>query len=223
MKLDVPEAVSWQNTDPRKHFPTLVGVDVGLNTDNGKLRACAVALDSIDLEIIDLAVVEMSPALPYIPGYLSFRELPAVLKALAKLTVAPSIVMCDGQGIAHPRRFGIACHLGVELGLPTIGIAKKKLVGKFQVPDNQRFASSELWHNQELVGLVLRSRVNVKPIFVSPGHLMTVNEAGRWVCSAMRNFKLPEATRIADQIASRRVTKKLDQKLILKGFEHYAD
>ncbi|NVJ61585.1 MAG: endonuclease V [Gammaproteobacteria bacterium] len=220
INLSKLSAGSWNSDDMCRRFPTVAGVDVGINNESGKLKASAVLFDSQTLQIKELAIFEALPTIPYIPGYLSFRELPVVLGALNKLSELPSMILCDGQGIAHPRRFGIASHLGVELDLPTIGVAKKRLVGDFVEPSNTLFASTPLQFKDETVGLVIRTRVNVKPVFVSPGHLMSVEDAGNWVCYYSRGFKLPEPTRIADQVASSRLSKKMLHELTAVGLQH---
>jgi deoxyribonuclease V len=140
-----------------------------------------------------------SVAVPYVPGYLAFREVPNLLKTFAKLKHTPDLIRVDGHGIMHPRRMGIAAHLGVKLGLPTIGIAKKKLVGKYQEPGLTKGSESPVIHHEEVVGLALRSKENVKPIFVSPGHLCDLETAINLTLQTLRQHKLPEPTRIADR------------------------
>ena len=141
----------------------------------------------------------LSPVtLPYIPGFLAFREIPNLLHAFAKLKQQPDVIMVDGHGIMHPRRMGIATHLGIKLNLPTIGVAKKKLVGKFTEPGLVKGSESPVVHQNEVVGLALRSKENVKPIFVSPGHLCDLETAINIANQTLRHHKLPEPTRIAD-------------------------
>lgn len=138
---------------------------------------------------------------PYLPGFLSLREAPAILAALRKLSHFPDVVLVDGQGIAHPRRFGLACHVGILSRLPTIGVAKKQLVGKFEEPPPQRGAWSPLELEGQLVGAVLRTRTGVKPLFVSPGHLITLHEAVEIVLHCSTRYRIPEPLRMADQAA----------------------
>ncbi|WP_018417274.1 deoxyribonuclease V [Teredinibacter turnerae] len=141
---------------------------------------------------------------PYVPGYLSFRELPAVLAAWLQLRTKPQLVMCDGQGIAHPRRFGIASHLGVLLNLPTIGVAKSRLVGDASEPGKNRGESNPLMANGEHVGWLLRTRTNVKPLYVSPGHLVDIPSSRALVLAAGNGYRLPEPTRLADKLSKTR-------------------
>lgn len=137
--------------------------------------------------------------LPYIPGYLAFREVPNICKAYEKLSQKPDILMVDGHGIMHPRRLGIASHLGVLLGVPTCGVAKKKLVGKYEEPDNAKGDTQFVYDKDEVIGAVMRSKQNVKPIFVSAGHMCVLRDAVELTLETLRSHKLPEPTRIADK------------------------
>jgi len=139
-----------------------------------------------------------------VPGLLSFREAPAILAALAEIERLPDVLLCDGQGLAHPRRFGIACHLGVLTDLPSIGVAKKRLVGTHDEPPDTRGAWVPLVHREETVGAVLRSRAGVKPIFVSCGHRVGLEAAVELVMACTTRYRLPETTRRADRLASDR-------------------
>jgi deoxyribonuclease V len=134
----------------------------------------------------------------YVPGFLAFREIPNLLLAYQKLQHKPDVIMVDGHGIMHPRRMGIAAHLGIVLNVPTFGVAKKKLVGMFEPPAETKGSFSNLYHQKELLGVVLRSKDKVKPIFISPGHLCDVNSAFELTLQTLRRHKLPEPTRIAD-------------------------
>jgi len=140
-------------------------------------------------------------AFPYLPGYLSLREAPAALDALNHLSQPPDLVLVDGQGIAHPRRFGIACHIGVLTGLPTIGCAKSHLVGTFREPGPQQGNWSPLELDGEVVGAVLRTRTGVRPLFVSPGHLVRLDDAIEVVLHCSTRYRVPEPLRIADREA----------------------
>ncbi|HEX2795666.1 MAG TPA: deoxyribonuclease V, partial [Immundisolibacter sp.] len=148
----------------------VAGVDVGFPGGGQIARAAVAVLSFPDLRPVEQAVAELPVAFPYVPGLLSFRELPAVLAALAGLAQPPDLLLVDGQGLAHPRRFGIACHLGVLTGLPTIGVAKTRLVGAHDPVPDRRGACVPLHDRGEVIGAVLRSRVGVKPIYVSVGH-----------------------------------------------------
>ncbi|WP_230556761.1 deoxyribonuclease V [Teredinibacter turnerae] len=141
---------------------------------------------------------------PYVPGYLSFRELPAVLGAWQQLRAKPQLVMCDGQGIAHPRRFGIASHLGVLLNLPTIGVAKSRLIGDATEPGKNRGESNPLTVNEQQIGWLLRTRTNVKPLYISPGHMVDIPSSRDLVLAAGNGYRLPEPIRLADKLSKTR-------------------
>ncbi|GED45599.1 MULTISPECIES: deoxyribonuclease V [Halomonadaceae] len=191
----------------------IAGVDIGFEEGGAVTRAAVVVLQWLPEEAPYLPVVEQvvhrePTRMPYIPGLLSFREIPAVLGAFAKLKTQPQLVMVDGQGIAHPRRLGVAAHLGLWLDLPTIGIAKSRLTGKHAEVGEARGDWVPLMAGQEVIGAVLRSRGNVKPVFVSPGHRLSLDTSLEWVMRCLGPTKLPEPTRLADRLASRRDQKK---------------
>jgi deoxyribonuclease V len=183
---------------------TVAGVDVGFDKPNGLTRAAVVVLDFPTLETREQAVVKIPTRFPYVPGLLSFREAPAILAALAELARLPDVLLCDGQGLAHPRRLGIACHLGVLTGLPSIGVAKKRLVGTHDEAPDVRGGWVPLVHREETVGAVLRTRAGVKPIFVSCGHRVGLEAAIQLVMACTTRYRLPETTRRADHLASDR-------------------
>ena len=182
----------------------VAGVDCGFPGRGDICRAAAVLCSYPDLEVLEQSVSEQPTPLPYIPGLLSFRELPAVLAALEDLSHVPDLVLCDGQGIAHPRRLGIAAHLGVITGLPCIGVAKSRLTGDHGEPGNEKGDWSTLTDCGETIGSVLRTRTGIKPVFVSPGYGMDFAAARRWVLDCTGRYKLPEPIRAADRLASRR-------------------
>jgi len=182
----------------------IAGVDVGFEEQGTITRAAAVLLDARSLQPLAHAVARLPTRMPYIPGLLSFRELPAVLQALAGLPEQPGLVFVDGQGIAHPRGLGIAAHLGVITGLPTIGVAKTILVGTHAPLGEQRGDSVPLLFKGRVVGTVLRSKPKVRPLIVSPGHRVSIEGAARRVLAGCTRYRLPEATRWADKLASRR-------------------
>lgn len=182
----------------------VAGVDVGFPGDGRTARAAVALLSFPVLEVVASSLAERPVTFPYIPGLLSFRELPALLSALAALDGTPDLVLVDGQGRAHPRRFGIACHLGVLTGLPCIGVAKTRLCGTHgDVPD-RRGAWVPLIDRGETVGAVLRSRVGVKPLYVSVGHRVSLAGAIDRVMACTGRFRLPETTRAAHALASQR-------------------
>ena len=188
-------------------FPALrliAGVDVGLEAEGAITRAAAVLLDASSLHPVADVVARMPTRMPYIPGLLSFRELPAVLDALARLPQVPDLVFVDGQGVAHPRGLGIAAHLGVVTGLPTIGVAKNILVGTHGPLGEKRGEHTPLLYRGHVIGTVLRSKDRVRPLIVSPGHRVSQASAPELVLRCCLRHRLPEPTRWADKLASRR-------------------
>jgi deoxyribonuclease V len=182
----------------------IAGVDAAFPRGGLVTRAAAVLLRFPDLECIETCVVERETELPYIPGLLSFRELPAIEQALAGLGRPPDVVLCDGQGLAHPRRFGLACHLGVATGLRTLGVGKSRLCGAFEEPAGTRGATSDLVDRGEKVGEVVRTRTGVKPVFVSIGHRIDLARAVDLVLACAPRYRLPEPIRLADRLAGSR-------------------
>ncbi|RXZ80066.1 deoxyribonuclease V [Paenibacillaceae bacterium] len=178
----------------------VAGVDVAYREKSDKLIAAVVILETSTLRIIESAVVEDTGHFPYVPGLFSFRELPPVIKAFKQLKTSPQLVVCDGQGIAHPRRFGLASHLGVLFDVPAIGCGKTRLLGEFTDPASNRGASSPLIDNGEVIGAALRTQDNVKPIFVSIGHRISLPSACEWILQLAPQYRLPETTRQADQL-----------------------
>lgn len=177
------------------------GCDVSMNLFSNVVYAGFVVLSYPDLAIVEHAVVKETISFPYIPGLLSFREIPPLLKAWEKLTIKPDIICVDGVGVAHPRRLGIATHLGLILEVPTIGIAKSVLVGSYHEPDTQKGSSSPLLDPQtsEQLGIALRTKDNVKPIFISPGYKITIEDAENIVRSSLGKYRIPEPTRLAHE------------------------
>lgn len=184
----------------------VAGVDVAYQKDSNRLVAAIVILDAGSLEIVETKTAEDIERFPYIPGLFSFRELPSLIKAFAKLQHTPDLIVCDGQGIAHPRRFGIASHLGVIFDIPTIGCGKTLLLGEHQEPDEKRGAIAPLFDKQEIIGNVLRTQDGIKPVYVSIGHRISLTTACEWILKLSRIYRLPETTREADQ-AVRRIMK----------------
>lgn len=193
----------------RDDFPkplrTIAGFDVGFEDDGATTRAAAILLDADTLEVIDQQVARIPTRMPYIPGLLSFRELPALLDALAMLKSPPDLAFIDGQGIAHPRRLGIAAHFGVVTGLPSIGVAKKILTGEARMALHEmRGAFTPLRSGKEQIGWLLRSKPGCLPLIVSPGHRVAMPSAPELVMRYVGKYRLPEPTRLADRLASRR-------------------
>jgi deoxyribonuclease V len=181
---------------------TVAGVDVGFE-DKGKITRAAVAvLDFPSLEFKESAIARQKTRFPYIPGFLSFREVPAILEAMGKLKQPPNLVLCDGQGLAHPRRFGLACHLGVVTGLPTIGVAKSRLTGTHNSVPEEKGAWVPLWDKEEIIGAVVRTRSRVSPLYISIGHRIDLETAIDFVLRCTTRYRLPETTRWAHKLAS---------------------
>lgn len=189
---DIPSEISY-----------VAGIDVGF-VDKQTTRAAIVVLDYPQLSVHETALGYTPILFPYIPGYLSFREIPAILQALQQLRTIPDLILCDGQGIAHPRRLGIASHLGVLTGLPSIGIAKSRYIGDYQEPKQDKGAWSPLLHEQQIIGAVLRSRANVKPLFISCGNRVSLETAISLSMACVTRYRLPEPTRLADKLASQK-------------------
>jgi deoxyribonuclease V len=180
----------------------VAGIDVGFEKKGKITRAAAAVLRFPELTLHEQAVVRIPTCFPYIPGYLSFRELPGVLQALSQLQTHPDLILCDGQGIAHPRRFGLACHLGVLTDLPTIGVAKSRLIGTYKEPGIYKGDWEPLLDKEETIGAVLRTRDNVSPLFISIGHRVSLKIAIDFVLRCTTRYRLPETTRWAHKLAS---------------------
>jgi len=182
---------------------TVAGVDVSYEKHGDEFFAGIVVLGLPDFDLVEERTARARVSFPYIPGLLSFRELPVLLKAWTSLEAVPDVVLVDGQGIAHPRRLGLASHLGLWLDLPTVGCAKSRLCGDFEEPGRRKGSGSPLLLNGERVGTVLRSRDGVRPLFISPGHLMDVASAERIALACCARFRQPEPTRLAHLLTNR--------------------
>ncbi|MDP2919066.1 MAG: deoxyribonuclease V [Dehalococcoidia bacterium] len=183
------------------NFRLIAGVDVSVQRLRGEGTAAVVVLDYPGLELHEVKVVHGNVPFPYVPGLLSFRELPLVLQAFEQLTVTPELVLVDGQGLAHPRRFGIAAHLGLLLDVPTIGCAKSRLIGTYEEPGVEAGSNSDLKDGDEVVGAVVRTRSGTKPVYVSIGHKVSLSQAIRWVLMSTCGFRIPEPLRLAHRTA----------------------
>lgn len=186
------------NRSPR----TVAGVDVGFEDEGRITRAAVAVLDAQTLQRCESAVAHQPTCFPYVPGLLSFREVPAVLEALSRLSRVPELILCDGQGLAHPRRFGIACHLGVLTDIPTIGVAKSRLIGTHDTLARPRGSQVALMHGSEQIGAVLRTREACCPLYVSIGHRVSLEDAIAWTLHCAPRYRLPETTRQAHRLAS---------------------
>jgi deoxyribonuclease V len=180
----------------------VAGIDVGFEESGTISRAAVAVLEVPSLTLVESAVARLPTAFPYVPGLLSFREIPAALEALGRLSAPPDLLLCDGQGYAHPRRFGLACHLGVLTGLPSIGVAKSRLIGAHGPLPDEKGAWVPLLDGDETIGAVLRTRDGVAPVYVSVGHRVSLPTAVRWVLACTTRFRLPETTRQAHRLAS---------------------
>ena len=188
----------------RRAIRRVAGVDAAFAERGRVIRAAAVLLDYPDLALVDEALVERPVAFPYVPGLLSFREVPALLEALGRLAAAPDLILCDGHGYAHPRRFGLACHLGLWLETPAIGVAKSRLTGRHEDPGPAKGDVAWLLagggaHPGARIGAVLRTRARVKPVYVSAGHRVSLRTALTLTLACTTRYRLPEPTRLADK------------------------
>jgi len=179
----------------------VAGVDVHY-PERDRAHAVAVLLSYPDLAVTAVAQADEPVTFPYVPGLLSFREAPAAVAALERLPHRPDLILADGQGYAHPRRFGLACHLGVWLDTPAIGVAKSRLIGQSGGPADAAGAQAPLLDGDEVIGAVVRTRAGVKPLYVSIGHKVDLAAAVRWTLACCRGYRLPEPNRWAHRIAS---------------------
>lgn len=183
---------------------TLVaGADISYSKRDPHIYAAVVVIDIQTMQVIEVQQVKGKAAFPYIPGLLAFRELPVLCEVFEKIESKIDAVLCDGQGIAHPRKFGLACHLGLLLDIPTVGCAKTKLVGEFKPMSKKQWASSPLIYKDEIRGEVVRSRANVKPLFISPGHKMDIESSIALVKKCTTRYRIPEPTRLAHLYVNR--------------------
>lgn len=182
----------------------IAGADISVNRWAKTGTAAVVVLSYPEMVLIEKQVVSQRIDFPYVPGLLSFREAPLILAACERLAVTPDLFIVDGQGIAHPRRIGLASHLGLFLDTPTIGCAKSRLCGRHQEPAEATGSHTELIDQGEIIGAVLRTRTGVKPVYISPGHRIELPAAVRWVLACCRGYRLPEPTRLAHQVAGKR-------------------
>ncbi len=177
----------------------MAGMDLAFSPDGKRSVAAVILWDVESQKVVEERLAVRAVRFPYVPGLLSFRETPTILAALRKLQQTPDALVCDGHGFAHPRRFGLACHVGLLVGLPTVGCAKSRLVGHHEDPLARRGATSALFHDDERIGSVLRTRDGVKPVYVSIGHRIDLRSAVRLVLQCGAGYRLPEPTRLADR------------------------
>ncbi|WP_448886733.1 deoxyribonuclease V [Citrobacter telavivensis] len=182
----------------------IAGADVGFEQGGEVTRAAIVLLKYPSLELLEYQVARIATTMPYIPGFLSFRETPALLAAWVQLSQKPDLLFVDGHGISHPRRLGVASHFGLLVDVPTIGVAKKRLCGTFEPPGAEPGALSPLMDKNEQLAWVWRSKARCNPLFISTGHRVGLDSALAWVQRCMNGYRLPEPTRWADAVASER-------------------
>ena len=180
----------------------VAGIDVGFEQDGKITRAAIAVLDFPSLALHEHVIARRKTRFPYVPGYLSFREAPAVIAAWGKLRTKPGLILCDGQGLAHPRRFGLACHLGLLVDTPSIGVAKSRLIGEHNALAHDKGSWVPLVDDGERIGAVLRTRTGVHPLYISIGHRISLRTAIKYVLLCTTKYRLPETTRHAHKLAS---------------------
>lgn len=180
-----------------KEVRRVVGIDCSYIKSRDLIVTAVVVLDAKNMRLLETARKVSGCTFPYVPGLLSFREAPAVIETIEELVSAPDLLLCDGQGLAHPRGMGLATHIGLWLNLPTIGVAKSRLCGEFRMPGARRGCNTRLLLGNKVIGRVVRTRTGVKPLFVSVGHRITLQESLRWTLKCTRGYRLPEPTRLA--------------------------
>jgi deoxyribonuclease V len=207
--LDVERAISLQNKlrshivvqDDFGPIHTVAGVDIGFCLDGSLARAAIAVLSYPDLTLVASTTHEAPVTFPYIPGLLAFREVPIALEALGQLSIQPDLLLCDGNGYIHPRRFGLACHLGLLSNIPSIGVAKTPYIGTHNSLEQLRGSWELLYDEQEAIGAALRTQDNVKPLYVSVGHRISLETALQFVLTCSPRYRLPETTRWADHLS----------------------
>jgi deoxyribonuclease V len=200
IQLELASQISRQSETIKPRF--VAGADISAPDSTGIARAAVVILSYPELEVAEVKTAKDKLSFPYIPGLLSFREAPLILAACQKLSINPDLIMVDGQGIAHPRRFGIASHLGLLLDMPSIGCAKSRLCGTHSPVTAEVGDYTELMDNGEIIGVALCSKVNANPIYISIGHRIDLSTAIHWVMRCCRRYRLPEPSRLAHLAAS---------------------
>ena len=199
------------------HF--IAGVDISAQKAQGVATGAVVVLNYPELRLVETKVAQRKLDFPYVPGLLSFRESPLILAACERLTVTPDLILVDGQGIAHPRRMGLACHLGLFLNTPTIGCAKSLLCGKHEVPGVEPGNYAEVVDRSETIGVALRTKLRDKPVYVSIGHKVDLQAAIYWVLECCRGYRLPEPTRLAHLAAGGNLEPEKDSTMPKVGYQ----
>lgn len=195
LQVSLAKKVVTEDENINPHL--IAGVDISSPDPRGIARGAVVVLNYPELNLVEVKTVEKEVTLPYIPGLLSFREAPLILAACEELSSVPDLILVDGQGIAHPRRLGLASHLGLFLDMPTVGCAKSRLCGAHKLVEEKVGSYAELVDNEQVIGAALRTKIGTKPIYVSIGHKISLNSAIKWVLNCCRGYRLPEPTRLA--------------------------
>ncbi len=210
LQRELAARVVRRGAPARRDVWLIAGSDAAFDKPNGRAVGAVVVLAYPSLEVVEQVAVEAPVTFPYVPGLLSFREAPVLIEAFQRLRSTPDLLMVDGHGYAHPRRFGFACHLGLLLDLPTIGVAKSRLVGEAGAVAAPRGSRADLVDAGEVIGSLLRTRDGVRPVYVSVGHRIGLAAAERWVLACAAKYRLPEPTRLADRLAGEAKRRMLD-------------
>lgn len=221
LQLELAARVCRENRLTNPHY--IAGADISAPDFRGVARAAIVVLCYPELNVVEARMAEERPSFPYIPGLLSFRESPLILAAWQKLSISPDLLFVDGQGIAHPRRFGIASHLGLLFDIPTIGCAKSRLCGRHGTVPAQAGSYAELLDKQEVIGVALRTKTDTAPVYVSIGHKVDLHSAIDWTMKCCRDHRLPEPSRIAHLAASGKSLSKLQHNYKQALFDRLQD
>ncbi|MBN2367223.1 MAG: deoxyribonuclease V [Calditrichaeota bacterium] len=202
IQLELKSRIDFVSRMNIEDIDTVAAADISYHKHDRYLYAAVALFSFSDLKFLSSHSLKMQSTFPYIPGYLSFREAPPIIEIFRKIDTRPDVLLCDGQGIAHPRHFGLASHLGLLLDIPTIGCAKSVLVGEYEEPPQERGAASPLIFKQKKVGEVLRTSSHVKPVFVSPGHKISFEDAHEIILRCSPRFRIPEPLRVAHKIVN---------------------
>ncbi|MBA7621669.1 Endonuclease V [subsurface metagenome] len=216
IQLGLAARVSKVSEVTSPHF--IAGVDISTSKAQEMATGAVVILSYPELRLVETKIVNGKLNFPYIPGLLSFRESPLVLAACEKLAITPDLILVDGQGNAHPRRMGLASHLGLFLNTPTIGCAKSRLCGSHRVPDVEPGSYAELVDNGEIIGAVLRTKLGASPVYVSTGHKVDLQTAIHWVLECCRGYRLPEPARLAHLAATGNLKPERDKVVSGEGY-----
>jgi deoxyribonuclease V len=202
LQIDLSKQINHNNRIDLKSIDTIGGADISYNLKENWIYATIVFLHYPTLELLDVFSLKFHTHFPYVPGYLSFREIPPLLEIVEKLDHLPDVLLCDGQGVAHPRGFGLASHLGLILDIPTIGCAKSVLIGDYRPPNSEKGSRSVLIYKGKKVGFALRTRTNIKPVFVSVGNNIRLEDAVKIVLHSSPKYRIPEPLRFAHKFVN---------------------